>query len=444
MNRVAIAFNTCDRVELTKRSIEPLLQPDKFDLHWCDGSKTGQGMMLPTVYKTHHGKRIAQHFNICGGSGPAIVYVLTKLLKDTIFRDDNPKWMAKTHYRHDYIGLVENDVLLEPNWFDDMMSLFERGKQDGLEVGAVSARCYEDRILFQKDGYAVCHNLGAGMIMFTRQAAELVLQNYRTVWTSENRLLFAQLSSVDIGNYWAFKGNQNFLVADWNFDRVLAAHGLASLALIPNRVQMLDQDIAPLGLKYADGKPPEVITDNAKHFERYRDNLAKIREGKFKPGTHIERFHDGNAYTIFPHQIPAMGGLYQGDWRIRDFQGFGPFCWKAGPGERAYGTEGKSIYPGAPELVVPVSGPCEFIVSGGKEGGRIKIEDEQSGYEAEPFLVPEGDSNFMQIAVPGSAGYRKLRLTALDPGVCLFAIKAREPQATLPKVRFDHSTLPPV
>ena len=142
------------------------------------------------------------------------------------------------------------------------MELFQRGKQDGFNVGAVSARCYEDRILFQRDGYAVTHNLGAGMIMFTREAAELVLANYRTVWTTENRTLFAQLSGIDIGSYWAFRGNQNFLVADWNFDRVLAAHGLASLALTPNRATMLDQDIAPLGLKYADGNPPESIAGN--------------------------------------------------------------------------------------------------------------------------------------------------------------------------------------
>ena len=49
--RPPIAFNTwrSNRGSLTKRSIEPLLQPDKFDLHWCDGSKTGEGMLLPTV-----------------------------------------------------------------------------------------------------------------------------------------------------------------------------------------------------------------------------------------------------------------------------------------------------------------------------------------------------------------------------------------------------------
>ena len=40
MNRVAIAFSTCDRTELTRRLNEPLLQPDKFDLHWINGSKS--------------------------------------------------------------------------------------------------------------------------------------------------------------------------------------------------------------------------------------------------------------------------------------------------------------------------------------------------------------------------------------------------------------------
>src|SRR5580658_8454148 len=136
MNRVAIAFNTCDRVELTNSSIEPLLQSGKFDLHWCDGSKTEEGQtQLDSYYRNN-----SFHFykGIHGGSGPAIVFALTKMLDN--FRE------------YEIVGLVENDVLLDQNFFDDMMALFERGKQDGLEVGAVSARCYEDRILFQRDG----------------------------------------------------------------------------------------------------------------------------------------------------------------------------------------------------------------------------------------------------------------------------------------------------
>lgn len=441
MNRVAIAFNTCDRTELTKRSIAPLVQPGKFDLFCCDGSRTEEGKKFAERWYDRQVKFEVRR-DIRGGSGPAIVYALTGILSQ---QASGTGIGITCEPQYKYLGLVENDVLLDQNFFGDMMGLFDNGgRNDGLEVGAVSARCYEDRILFQRDGYAVCHNLGAGMIMFTRKAAELVLQHYRTVWTTENRLLFSQLTNIDIGSYWAFRGNQNFLVADWNFDRVLAAHGLASLALTPNRATMLDQDIKPLGLKYADGNPPEVITNNAKHFETYRDNLAKIREGKLIPGAHLDRYHDGQHWTIFPHQIPAMGGIYQGDWRIRDFQPYGPFAWKAGPGFRDYGPEGFQICDGPPELVVPVSGPCDFIVSGGKEGGKIKIEDEQSGYEAEPWLVPEGDSNFMQISVPGSAGYRKLRLTTESPGVCLLALKTREPQIRLPGVRFDYSTLPPV
>jgi hypothetical protein len=431
MNRIAIAFSTCDRTELTKRSIEPLLRPDKFDLHWIDGSKTPEGMSLELGYQ---GRYHSGWGGIRGGSGPAIVYALTRLLQDTIYPNDDPKWKATTRYKYDYIALVENDVLLDPDWFEPTMALFEVGKQDGLMVGAVSARCYEDRILIQRDGYAVCHNLGAGMIVFTREAAELVLQNYRTTWTTENRLVFSQLSGIDIGAFWAFRGEQQFLVADWGFDKVLASHGLASLALTPNRVTMLDQDIGPLGLKYADGK----FAMNPNIFETYRSNLERVRNGELKSGIHHPFFFDGSGYTIFAHQVPQLGGTYSGDWRIRDFLPYGPFVWKCGAD-----TPGGETGPPHPKLSVSILGPCDFVVSGGITGGRIRIEDEQSGYVAEPFLPAEGTGNFMQISVPGAANYRNIRLTALNPGVCFFAIKTREPQPWLPHVRFTYDTLPP-
>ncbi len=418
MSRIAIAFSTCDRIELTKRSIEPLLQPDKFDLHWVEGSKTGEGKEFWTTLGFG---RFSVHDAVCGGSGPAIVYALTRLLNFGMGS-------------YGYIGLVENDVLLDPDWFEPTMALFERGEQDGLEVGAVSARCYEDRILIQRDGHAICHNLGAGMIIFSRKAAKLILQHYRTVWTAENRLLFAQLSGIDIGSYWAFRGQEHFLVADWNFDRVLAAHGLASLALTPNKVTMLDQDIGPLGLKYADG----TATYGVNAFELYRDNLARIRLGGFKPGINEPFFRDDQGWTIFPHQVPQIGGIYFGDWRVRDFLGFGPFVWKSGkPIERETEFE-------RPSLTVPVSGPCAFILSGGKIGGNVRVEDEQSGFKAEPALLPENDgANILQVPIPSSCGYRTLKLTALSEGVCFMGLKTLQPQPWLPRVKFDYNTLPP-
>ena len=38
MNKVAISFSTKNRYELTRQSIDPLYQPERFDLFWCDGS----------------------------------------------------------------------------------------------------------------------------------------------------------------------------------------------------------------------------------------------------------------------------------------------------------------------------------------------------------------------------------------------------------------------
>lgn len=444
MNRVAVAFSTADRTELTKRSIEPLLQPRKFDLHWVDGSKTEEGRDFLYDYSDNPMNRWVSHRDIRGGSGPAIVYALTILLQ---YADGMKR-------AYDYIGLVENDVLLSEDWFDDTMALFERGKQDGLEVGAVSARCYEDRILIQRDGYAICHNLGAGMIIFSRKAAELVLQNYRTVFTTENRLLFAQLSGIDIAAYWAFRGSQHWLCADWNFDRVLAANGLASLALTPNRVTMLDQDIGPLGLKYANGAQP-VESSECREFGFYCDNLRRIREGNLIAGIHHPFYHDGNSFYIMAHQVPQLGGKYEGDWRIRDNLGFGPFVWRAGKPKQdltppAQVEPLRRVYTPAtldllfPTLTILISGPCDFLVSGGKEGGTIRVEDEQSGYSVEPFLKPEtGQDDVLQLSVPASAGYRNVKLMALTPGVCFFGIKTREPQPWLPQVRFDYSTLPP-
>ncbi len=452
MNRVAIAFNTCDRTELTKRSIEPLLQPGKFDLWWIDGSKTEEGQNFPSQTGIRlqeegrpHGCAIV-HSGIRGGSGPAIVYALTMLLKEMeAFPNDSDKKFGKPLLKYDYIGLVENDVLLQPNWFDDMMALFSHPT---LEVGAVSARCYEDRILFQRDGYAVCHNLGAGMIMFSRKAAEIVLHNYRTVWTTENRLLFSQLSGIDIGKYWAFRGMQHFLVADWNFDRVLAAHGLASLALTPNRVEMIDQDIEPLGLKYADGDLHTLygVAGGDMAFERYCDNLLAIRVGEIKPAINEPFYRDHQGYTIFAHQVPQIGGTYSGDWRVRDVLGFGPFCWRCGdpePWEEARFATDEVAY--KTELVVPILGPCDVLVSGGKTGGKVSVEDEHSGFKAEPDLYPEGaDGQVLQLSIPGAATYRNIRLTALTPGVCFMGIKTAEMQPHFPNVKFDYNTLPPV
>src|SRR5262245_37794372 len=160
--RVALAFLTKDRIELSKRTIEPLLRAreskrHEVDVFWIDGSKTVEGERLPFEYQKHLAR--IDH-NVRGGADAAIVYALTLMLgnRSQAHGEHNPCY--------DFVGLCENDVLLDNNWFDATMGLFyaHPSSFDGLCAGAVSARSYVDRVLIQRQSYAVMHNLGAGQV----------------------------------------------------------------------------------------------------------------------------------------------------------------------------------------------------------------------------------------------------------------------------------------
>jgi hypothetical protein len=415
--KVAIALLTKDKPELTRRSIEPLLQPDKFDLFQIDGSSAD--LPICTTMELFDGRL---HAGVRGGPDAAIVYALTAMLEakyGTAFGEE--------HYTH--IGLCEQDVLLHPDWFGPIIALFGRGEADGLEVGAVSARAYEDRILVQRDGYALMHNLGAGHVIFTREAARLILDNYRTAWWTDNRLIFSQLSGIDIGAYAAFRGNEQWVTADWGFDAILARHGLASLAFTPSLATMLDQDIASQGLKMADGKFD--LLRNEKAFKEFWMNTRRIRNGWMMPGVHGRLQCAQGTYTIFPHQIPGIGGTYSGDWKLKWSQGFGPFVWEGAGMDTMQELA-------AGDLAVPILGPCEFLV-GGK--GRVRIIDTLSGYTCSPDVGSAG-GGILQVSVPSGVQYRTIRMEALTPGVQFYGIRAREPQPWLTGYRFDHSCLP--
>ncbi len=350
---------------------------------------------------------------VVGGSGAAIVFALSRILEK--------------EYTH--IGLVENDVLLPHDWFDKTMSLFEQGRQDGLEVGAVSTRCYEDRVLLQRPDYAVCHNLGAGMIVFTREAAELVLQHYRVQLTSENRQTFSLLAGVDLAKFWAFKGHEHFLVADWRWDSLLARHGLASLALTPSPVTMIGQvpSLEEQGLTLATGPVTERVDDTL--FGKYKERLYAIRSGEWKlPNTLFHRDQIGS-YTIFAHQIGALGGSYQGSWKFKDAPGFGPFGWIADSAQEDWD----------PRIAIPVFGPCEILLSGGKDGGQVHIVDEQTGFNARPVLPPE---QMVSVNMPGNVTYRQIGIKMSTPGTIFYGIRTRDEQPTVSNWKFDWNTLP--
>lgn len=436
MNRVAIAFLTKDRVALSRRTIEPLVD-GQHALFWIDGSSTAEGQ----EFQLEGGRPCTQIIqNVCGGADAAIVYALTKLL------EGGNKYQGRLGsfvepYTH--VGLCENDVLLAPGWFAQTMALFERGREEGLNVGAASPRCYEDRILIQRDGYAVMHNLGAGIVIFTREAARLILDFYRSTWSTDNRHIFCQLSGIDIGPTWAFRGNQQWLTADWGFDAILARAGLASLAACPPQageplVEMVGQipSLAEQGLTLAHQPVDHLCNEHAFEFYRRRLNDVWIGNADISTAPPIYRDVLGN-FTIFPHQMQRLNGIYAGDWRLKWTQGFGPFSWVAtSPGD---------------SLTVPLAGHCELLVSGGSpafggrsDGAQVEIVDDHSGFSCSPVLVPEGsNTQIMTIPVPANVSYREVRLTALSPGATFYGIRTREPQMLYNGSRFDHTMLPP-
>ena len=414
--KLALAFLTKDRVELSERTIEAVtncLEPEQnIDLFVVDGSRTPEGVAF-AQRMTHRGAKVFT--GITGGPDRAILFALDTLLKSS---------------ESTYVGLMENDVLLHPDWLGPTLALFRRGGAERLNVGAVSPRAYEDRILLQRDGYAVMHNLGAGMIIFTRQAAKTLIANYRNTYSLENRQTFSALTGLDIGRWWAFRGDSRWLTADWGFDKILAQHGYCSLALTPTLcLDMIGQNppLEQQGLRLV-REPFELLRDDAA-FERFAQRHWEVRDAQLDlPRDWIARNQDAGSSLYFPHQCGALRVKFEGAWRLKWTQGFGPFTYVANE-------------PGC-TIELEVAGPVDVLVGGGEHGGQAEVLDTVSGYSCAPQLSPEGSSgNVLQLPVPASVSYRPVRLTARTAGVAFYGLQTREPQPTYP-APFSYSQLP--
>ena len=410
---LAICLLTRDKIELVKQSLPVLMEgaaARKFDLYIIDGSTTPANEdIIFTLGRPH----AFMQGNVKGGADTAVCYALNFML-------DHPAL-----YTH--VGLVESDVVLDADWLDDTLALFDRARADGLEAGNVSARSYEDRVLFQRDGFAVMHNIGFGTQVLTRKAASIFVANIRSGYTTENRRLFMQLAGLDIGRFWAFRAAEHWLVPDWGVERILAQHGLASLALTPARCHMVGQDppLAQQGLTLT--TKPLLLRKTPDSFARYRDNLDRIRQGDLKITAPLARHHQQGSYTIFTHHLFPMGARFDGDWSLKWAAGFGPFAWKAAE-------------PGA-QLTIPVYGGVHFIV-GAADKAKVEVEDLASGYKVSPTIDNSSPQPVMQVMVPGNVTQREVRLTARDAGAIVYGISTSEPQIEMPGIVFHHSRLP--
>lgn len=236
MKKVGIAFTTKDRTDYTRQTLPPIIaEADEFDLHWVDGSATDDGKRF---FQTSHPSPliVERHGDITGGATRAIQYC----------------WATLYNKGYDYIGLIENDVKLKPGWFKKTMALFEKDeafcdlKHVKINVGAVSARCFTDRIDQKHDGFATMANVGAGMIIVKRELIPWLLLNWRHAMLWEVRDLFKHYTGreyplppfvrkddPETKKDWQFS-------EDWYFEIAMLAKGFSTLALTPSMAYNLD------------------------------------------------------------------------------------------------------------------------------------------------------------------------------------------------------------
>lgn len=238
MNKIGFIFSTKDRVEFSKKTLEGIDVPgSNFDLIWVDGSDTKEGRLLPERTKF-------QHCNL------AEVYYGMGAEYDKAPISFGLKYLIQHNY--DYCGFIENDIRFEKNWFIELMKLFDLGKGDNLEVGAVTAKVWASRVLRYEHNYVTIFNLGAAMVLFTTKAVKIIYNklycgdNPRYVYAKELQEFYLNKFGIDIRkNSWELfmRAENRHLSRDWGYAMELSKHELSSLGTIPSLAFDMEYDI---------------------------------------------------------------------------------------------------------------------------------------------------------------------------------------------------------
>jgi hypothetical protein len=308
--KIAIAYSSKERTDFSQKSIVPLLAESDYDVYWIDGSTSEEGKALPFRYEDSSAL-CEIHTSVRGGADAAIVYSLSLLLDKG----------------YEYIGLLENDIMLEPGWWPRIFQLFEVGTKDGLLVGGVSARCYDARIQIPRDGYGIMHDLGAGMALYTRQSVEHILDFYRTGLVSEISYLFGHYTGIPVRVPWQLgdpKAQEGLELqsADWFFQPNMIAYGLVSLSPTPTLATKLDNK-DPNTLQTTPTK-----ADPKFNWEGFCKRLKEAATRDDDVVRHIMANYDPalKAWRGLPHQILiSLPEAFQGEWKLKWSKVHGPF-----------------------------------------------------------------------------------------------------------------------
>lgn len=230
-DRVGFALSSKDRVDLTRRTLEAMDQDGGYDLVWNDGSDSPEARELPKNFQFRNAKLVEVNYDVRGGPDRSICFGLERLLDRG----------------YDYVGLMENDIVMEPGWFARLMDIFALAAAEGIVCGAATVRSYEGRVLEHRAGYSINWGTGAGMILFSRPAAEIILRHYATLQMTSKSIMrfYARLFHIALdirvqGGAGCWTQEDTPLTLDWGYTPLLYMHGYTSVGSIPSLARDLE------------------------------------------------------------------------------------------------------------------------------------------------------------------------------------------------------------
>jgi len=235
-DRIGFSFSTRDRYLFTLQTLQSMDSEGGFDLIWNDGSTEAGVPALAKNFKFQNVRLVKVNYGVTGGAERAVCFGLSRLLA----------------LGYDYVGLIENDLLFRPGWCRALRELFARGAEEGIACGSATARSFESHALEFRAGYSVQSDIGAGMVLFSRAAAEIIMEHYAQpeslqMTTHSWQKFYADRFGLDLGKFapfWAYPPERAIpCTLDWGYTPSLYLRGYASLATIPSYVTDLEFDV---------------------------------------------------------------------------------------------------------------------------------------------------------------------------------------------------------
>jgi hypothetical protein len=235
-DRIGFSLSSRDRYLFTLQTLQSLDTEGGFDLIWNDGSTEAGVPALAKNYKFKNARLVEVNYGVTGGAERAVCFGLSRLLE----------------LGYDYVGLIENDILFRPGWFSALRKLFSQGAEDGIVCGSATARSFESHALEYRSGYSVQADTGAGMVLFSRAAAKIIMQLYSNpsslqMTTQSWQKFHADLFGLDLRNFspfWALPKERPVpCTLDWGYTPSLYLNGYASLSTIPSYASDLEFDV---------------------------------------------------------------------------------------------------------------------------------------------------------------------------------------------------------